>query len=97
MLVDGCIAEKPSPEIFTAWSGRMSQLEQNRQKQGDGFVRNMYKKPQAEEYLKRVVSASTQGEVRELQEALECVASVRGAFERDDVFTWPLAKPASYG
>lgn len=37
------------------------------------------------------------GEVRELQEALECVPSVRGAFERDDVFTWPLAKPASYG
>ena len=60
VLVDGCIAEKPSPEIFTAWSGRMNQLQQDRQKQEDGFVRNMYKKLQAEEYLRRVVSASTQ-------------------------------------
>ena len=60
MLLDGCIAEKPSPGIFTVRSGRMSQLQQDRQKQENGFVRNMYKKPQAEEYLRRVVSASTQ-------------------------------------
>ena len=38
----------------------MNQLQQDRQKQADGFVRSMFKKPQTEEYLRRVVNASIQ-------------------------------------
>jgi hypothetical protein len=38
VLLDGCIAEKPSPEIFTAWSGRMSQLQQDRLKQENSLI-----------------------------------------------------------
>jgi non-heme chloroperoxidase len=60
VLVDGFLAESPSPEVFAKWSGRMNQLQQDRQKQADGFVRSMFKKPQTEEYLTRVVNASIQ-------------------------------------
>ncbi|MGP8173382.1 MAG: alpha/beta fold hydrolase, partial [Terracidiphilus sp.] len=60
VLVDGFIPDKPSPEMFTAMSGWMNQLQQDRQKQADGFVRSMFRKPQAEDYLKRVVDASIQ-------------------------------------
>ncbi len=60
VLVDGFLSDKPSPEMFVAISGWMNQLQQNRQKQADGFVRSMYKKPQPEDYLKRVIDASTQ-------------------------------------
>jgi microsomal epoxide hydrolase len=38
----------------------MNQLQQDRQKQADGFVRSMFKKPQPEDYLKRIIDASTQ-------------------------------------
>jgi non-heme chloroperoxidase len=38
----------------------MNQLQLDRQKQADGFVRSMFKKPQSEDYLKRVIDASTQ-------------------------------------
>jgi non-heme chloroperoxidase len=37
----------------------MNQLQQDRQKQAEGFVRSMYKKPQTEEYLRSVIKAST--------------------------------------
>jgi len=60
VLVDGFIPEKPSPEMFVGLSGWMNQLQQDRQKQADGFVRSMFKKPQPEDYLKRVINASTQ-------------------------------------
>lgn len=60
VLVDGFLSDKPSPEMFVAISGWMNQLQQDRQKQADGFVRSMYKKPQPEDYLKRVIDASTQ-------------------------------------
>ena len=60
VLVDGFIPEKPSPEMFAGLSGWMNQLQQDRQKQADGFVRSMFRKPQTEDYLKRVISASTQ-------------------------------------
>jgi non-heme chloroperoxidase len=59
-LVDGIIPDKLSPEMFAYISGWMNQLQQDRQKQADGFVRSMYKKPQTEEYLKRVIDASMQ-------------------------------------
>src|ERR1700680_1019089 len=52
--------ETPSPELFAFLSGWMNQLQQDRQKQADGFVRSMFKKPQPEDYLKRVIDASVQ-------------------------------------
>jgi non-heme chloroperoxidase len=60
VLVDGIIPDKLSPEMFAYISGWMNQLQQDRQKQADGFVRSMFKKPQTEEYLKRIVDASMQ-------------------------------------
>jgi non-heme chloroperoxidase len=60
VLVDGFLADKVSPEMFTGISGWMNQLQQDRQKQADGFVRSMYKKPQTDDYLKQVTEASQQ-------------------------------------
>jgi microsomal epoxide hydrolase len=60
VLVDGFLADKLSPEMFGFATGWMNQLQLDRQKQADGFVRSMYKKPQTEEYLKRVIDASAQ-------------------------------------
>ncbi|MFZ0773047.1 MAG: alpha/beta hydrolase [Candidatus Sulfotelmatobacter sp.] len=60
VLVDGFLTDKPSPEMFAALSGWMNQLQQDRQKQADGFIRSMFKKPQTEDYLKWLIDASTQ-------------------------------------
>jgi len=60
VLVDGFLGDKPGTEMVAAISGWMNQLQQDRQKQADGFVRSMYKKPQPEDYLKRVIDASVQ-------------------------------------
>ncbi|HTC55438.1 MAG TPA: alpha/beta hydrolase [Candidatus Sulfotelmatobacter sp.] len=60
VLVDGLLSDQPNPDFFVGISGWMNQLQQDRQKQADGFVRSMYKKPQPEDYLKRVVDASVQ-------------------------------------
>ncbi len=60
VLVDGFLTDKPSPEMFAFLSGWMNQLQLNRQKQADGFIRSMFKKPQPEKYLKRLIDASTE-------------------------------------
>jgi non-heme chloroperoxidase len=60
VLVDGLLQDKLSPELFAYILGWMNLLQQDRQKQVDGFVRSMYKKPQPEDYLKRVMDASVQ-------------------------------------
>ena len=60
VLVDGFLTDKLSPEMFGFVSGWMNQLQQDRQKQADGFIRSMYKKPQTEDYLKRLIDASVQ-------------------------------------
>ena len=60
VLVDGFLSEKQNAEMFAALSGWMNQLQQDRQKQAEGFVRSMYKKPQTDEYLQSVVNASIQ-------------------------------------
>ena len=60
VLVDGFLADKLSGEMFLGLSGWMNQLQQDRQKHADGFVRSMYKRPQSEDYLKRVIDASTE-------------------------------------
>ena len=58
VLVDGFLSDKASPEMVAGISGWMNQLQQDRQKQADGFVRSMFKKPQLEDYLKRVIDSS---------------------------------------
>jgi len=58
VLVDGYVWDKLNPQLFVGLSGWMNQLQQDRKKQADGFVRMMYKKPQPEEYLQRVMQAS---------------------------------------
>jgi non-heme chloroperoxidase len=60
VLVDGFLSDKASPEMVTGISGWMNQLQQDRQKHADGFVRSMFKKPQPEDYVRRVIDASTQ-------------------------------------
>ena len=59
VLVDGLVWDKPMPELFVGMSGWMNQLQADRQKQADGFVRSMFKKPQPDSYYKRLVDAST--------------------------------------
>jgi microsomal epoxide hydrolase len=46
--------------MFALLSGWMNQLQGDRRKQADGFVRNMFKKPQPEDFLKRLIDASVQ-------------------------------------
>src|ERR1700736_3329647 len=58
VLVDGFLADQASPEMVSAISGWMNQLQQDRHQQAVGFVRSMFKKPQTEEYLKSVTDAS---------------------------------------
>jgi non-heme chloroperoxidase len=60
VLVDGFLSDKASPEMVAGISGWMNQLQQDRQKQADGFVRSMFKKAQPEDYVRRVIDASTQ-------------------------------------
>lgn len=60
VLVDGYLSEKQNVEMFAALSGWMNQLQDDRRKQAEGFVRSMYKKPQPEEYVQRVIDASVQ-------------------------------------
>jgi non-heme chloroperoxidase len=59
VLVDGFLSDKPS-DLFVPISGWMNHVQQDRQKQADDFVRSMFKKPQPEDYLKRVIDASMQ-------------------------------------
>jgi non-heme chloroperoxidase len=58
VLVDGLIPAKQNPEIVSVLSQWTDQLQQDRQKEADVFVRAMYKKPEPEGYLKRVKQAT---------------------------------------
>jgi non-heme chloroperoxidase len=60
VLVDGLLSDKLNPEMFGFLSAWMNQLQQDRQKQADGFVRHMFNKPQPEDYLQRLMDVSTQ-------------------------------------
>lgn len=59
VLVDGLLSDKSS-DFFVGVAGWMNLLQQDRQKQTDSFVRSMFKKPQPEDYLKRITDASAQ-------------------------------------
>jgi non-heme chloroperoxidase len=58
VLVDGLIPAKQNPEIVSVLSQWTNQLQQDRQKEADVFVRAMYKKPQPEDYIQRVKQAT---------------------------------------
>ena len=58
VLVDGFAWEKLDPQFITAMIGMYKQVQTNRREFTEKFVRGMYKKPQPEEYIQRVVAAS---------------------------------------
>ncbi len=60
VFVDGYLPDKPNLEMLTGLSGWMNQLQQDRRKQADGFVRSMFKKPQPDAYINRLTDASIQ-------------------------------------
>jgi microsomal epoxide hydrolase len=60
VLVDGYLWDKPNPDLFLGMSSWMNQRQTDREKQTDGFVRSMFKKPQPEDFIKRLVEASVQ-------------------------------------
>jgi non-heme chloroperoxidase len=58
VLVDGLIPAKQNPEIVSVLLQWTDQLQQDRQKEADVFVRAMYKKPEPGDYLQRVKQAT---------------------------------------
>jgi non-heme chloroperoxidase len=58
VLVDGLIPANRNPEIVSVLSQWTNQLQQDRQKEADVFVRAMFKKPQPENYIQRVKRAT---------------------------------------
>jgi non-heme chloroperoxidase len=60
MLVDGFVWEKQNPQFVTAMLGMYQQVQNDRARFTDTFVRSIYHKPQSEEYIKRVENASLQ-------------------------------------
>ena len=58
VLVDGFALDKQDPQFIVAMIGMYKQVQTNRREFTEKFVRSMYKKPQPEEYIQRVVAAS---------------------------------------
>ncbi len=58
VLVDGLIPASANPEIVSMMNDWVVQLQQDRLKEAEVFVRSMYKKPETEAYLQSVVQAS---------------------------------------
>ncbi|MBV9873481.1 MAG: alpha/beta hydrolase, partial [Verrucomicrobia bacterium] len=58
VLVDGLIPASANPKIVSTMYDWLIQLQRDRQKEAQVFVRSMYKKPEPEEYLQRVAQAS---------------------------------------
>lgn len=58
VLVDGFAWEKQDPQFITSMVGMYTQVQTNRREFTEKFVRSMYKKPQPEEYIQRVMGAS---------------------------------------
>ena len=58
VLVDGVANFDQAPETLKRYFGFLKFAQTNREKFTNDFVRNMYKKQQAEEYLQRVMKAS---------------------------------------
>lgn len=60
VLVDGIAGAEANPQMTTALLGFVGNFLKERNKFTDGFVRSMYKKPQPEPYIQKVISASLQ-------------------------------------
>lgn len=58
VLVDGVAWEKQDPQFIVNMVGMYKQVQTNRREFTEKFVRSMYKKPQPEEYIQRVIAAS---------------------------------------
>jgi len=58
VLVDGFAWDKQDPQFITSMVGMYKQVQTNRREFTEKFVRSMYKKPQPEQYIQRVVAAS---------------------------------------
>ncbi|HVS87731.1 MAG TPA: alpha/beta hydrolase [Candidatus Acidoferrum sp.] len=58
VLVDGLAWNKHDPAFITSMLGMYRQLQTNRRDFTEKFVRSMYKKPQTDDYIERVVTAS---------------------------------------
>jgi microsomal epoxide hydrolase len=58
VLVDGFLWDKLPPQFIEAMLGMYKQVQTNRRDFTAAFVRSMYKKPQTDEYLQRVVDAA---------------------------------------
>jgi len=60
VLVDGLAWDKLDPQFITSILPFYHQIQINRRSFTEQFVRSMYKKPQPEDYIQRVVTASLQ-------------------------------------
>jgi non-heme chloroperoxidase len=58
VLVDGFVWQKQDPQFVISMLGIYDQLETNREDFTEKFVRSMYRRPQPDEYIKRIVAAS---------------------------------------
>ncbi len=58
VLVDGVIGREVSPEIVASYWTWMRELQTKRAESTAEFVRGMYKKPQSDEYLRKITAAS---------------------------------------
>jgi microsomal epoxide hydrolase len=60
VLVDGFAWDKQDPQFLTAMMGFYRQVDINRSDFTRNFVRGMYRKPQPDDYIQRLVAASLQ-------------------------------------
>jgi microsomal epoxide hydrolase len=60
VLVDGLIPSNLNPAVVSVMAQWTNQLQQDRQKEADIFVRAMYKRPEPEDYIQRVKQATLQ-------------------------------------
>jgi non-heme chloroperoxidase len=85
VLVDGLVPSKRNPEIASVLAQWTHQLQQDRQKEADVFVRAMFKKPQPEDYIQRLKVATlkvpTDTAVAMLYDTIS-VTDFSGAFAR---------------
>jgi non-heme chloroperoxidase len=58
VLVDGFVSDKQDPKFISVVRGLYQQMQTDRRDFTEKFVRSMYKKPQPEDYIARVVAAS---------------------------------------
>jgi len=58
VLVDGFAWEKQDPQFISGMFGMYGKVQANRRDFTEKFVRSMYRKPQPEDYLQRLVAAS---------------------------------------